>query len=370
MSTFRPHEGGGNSSAGAVGDEDVTVAQGVLLQNDPLYLRRCDQALWLLNHLHVPLRLQDFDKTFEVLDIIPETSRAGSNSNGTGGLSANSNSSRHLHSLASSNSRGMGHRLDKQNSGLLSGPEVDINVFTETLDRKFKFTEDTTFWNIAPENNVVFVIDISQSMYSLDPNTNEAHIQTALETMEKCLVGIVQPIELPSSLGLPGRPFETHICASVIAYCPRLPGSYPVERDRKKLPFCRTLAHARQVTMEDVPEFMKTIRNFLFNYESELQDSLGSFPPPPPPIPADDNDTHEQQVDDKSRKSDSRRSAKSSRHSSRHNFGPALFESIDTAIKSKKHPKPGDTYSFAYDPDAPLLHSLQIADYFLKLLPE
>ncbi|KAJ1845754.1 hypothetical protein LPJ73_004746, partial [Coemansia sp. RSA 2703] len=276
--TFRPHEGGGNSSAGAVGDEDVTVAQGVLLQNDPLYLRRCDQALWLLNHLHVPLRLQDFDKTFEVLDIIPETSRAGSNSNGTGGLSANSNSSRHLHSLASSNSRGMGHRLDKQNSGLLSGPEVDINVFTETLDRKFKFTEDTTFWNIAPENNVVFVIDISQSMYSLDPNTNEAHIQTALETME-----------------------------NVIAYCPRLPGSYPVERDRKKLPFCRTLAHARQVTMEDVPEFMKTIRNFLFNYESELQDSLGSFPPPPPPIPADDNDTNEQQVDDKSRKSDSRR---------------------------------------------------------------
>ncbi|KAJ1930710.1 hypothetical protein EC988_010024, partial [Linderina pennispora] len=41
------------------------------------------------------------------------------------------------------------------------------------------------------------------------------------------------------------------------------------------------------VTRSNVAEFIKTIRNFLYNYECELQDKLSSFPPPPPPIPLD-----------------------------------------------------------------------------------
>ncbi|KAJ2855045.1 hypothetical protein J3B02_002368, partial [Coemansia erecta] len=338
-------------------DDDVTVAQGVvLLRADPTNERRTDQALWLLNHLHVPIRLQEIDPLYTVIDVFTNTNTGGNNAAGNGpgssNLGTNSSSMRNLYSQNSLSSRSLACWNGRYYDGeLLSSSQYNMRLFTETLDRQFKFTEDTTFWSLSQDCNVVFVIDISQSMYSLDPNTNEAHIHTALETMEKCIMGIVQPIIIRSTLGLPDILIEPHICASVIAYCPRPQGSYPVERDRKKLPFCRTLAHACQVTMNDLPDFMKVVRNFLFNYESELQDSLGSFPPPPPPIPLDPLDKQDPLPAEKGRKGDSKRSAKSS-------------------SKPKKQPKSGDTYTFTYDPDAPLLHALQIADYFLRILPE
>ncbi|KAJ2789421.1 hypothetical protein H4R20_007185, partial [Coemansia guatemalensis] len=52
---------------------------------------------------------------------------------------------------------------------------------------------------------------------------------------------------------------------------------------------------------------------------------------------------------------------------SRGGYGAMPFES---ASRSGKQPRSGDTFTFTYDPDAPLLHTLQIADYFLKLMPE
>ncbi|KAJ1860212.1 hypothetical protein LPJ57_006745, partial [Coemansia sp. RSA 486] len=185
-------------------DNDVTVAQGVvLLRADPANERRTDQALWLLNHLHVPIRLQEIDELYTVVDIFTSTNTNGSSGPGGGSLSANSNSSRHLHSLNSPGSRKLTRWKDRDYGGLSIASDYDMQLFTETLDRQFKFTEETTFWSMSEECNVVFVIDISQSMYSMDPNTNEAHIHTALETMEKCIMGIVQPIIIRSTLGLP-----------------------------------------------------------------------------------------------------------------------------------------------------------------------
>ncbi|KAJ2691845.1 hypothetical protein H4R19_006274, partial [Coemansia spiralis] len=151
---------------------------------------------------------------------------------------------------------------------------------------------------------------------------------------------------------------EPHICASVVAYCPRMPGAYHIDGDRKKLPFCRTLAHAHAVTQEGVPGFIKSIRNFLFNYESELTDSLGSFPPPPPHIPPATPDRLKPQRDEDHAGSARQRS---------NSRGAAPFES---AAKAGRGPRSGDMYTFAVDPDAPLLHTLQIADYFLQIMPD
>ncbi|KAJ2508867.1 hypothetical protein GGI11_005985, partial [Coemansia sp. RSA 2049] len=130
---------------------------------------------------------------------------------------------------------------------MLNTPVDDISLLEESLDRRYTFTEDTVFWKLDNEYNVFFIIDISQSMYSLDPNTNNTYIHTALETLEKCLMGMVQPFSVRSITGLP-------------------------------------------------------------DYTT---------------------------------------------------FGA-----------SGKAPRPGDTFTFTYDPDAPLVHALQIADYFLKIMPE
>ncbi|KAJ1930711.1 hypothetical protein EC988_010025, partial [Linderina pennispora] len=78
-----------------------------------------------------------------------------------------------------------------------------IALLNNSLDRKFRFTDETIFWILNHQYNVVFVLDISQSMYSLDPNTNNAHVEVGLETIEKSVMGMVQPFVVRSSLGLP-----------------------------------------------------------------------------------------------------------------------------------------------------------------------
>ncbi|KAJ2365942.1 hypothetical protein H4S01_002975 [Coemansia sp. RSA 2610] len=350
MSAGKQPEGSGGSG-GSSTDEAAAVQSVVLMTKDATHERRADHVLWLLNNLHVPLSLAEMENPFyEIIDVMP------SSHHGSNGAITSNNGSRHQ-SGQSHHMRGLPHRPEHPPGSAMDLPTHDVAQLAESLDRKYKFTEDTVFWNIYNEYNVVFVIDMSQSMYSLDPNTSNIHIQTALETLEKCLMGMIQPFTVQSTLGLPDYVVEPHICASVVGYCPRQPGSYPIERGRKKLPYCRTLAHAHMVTREGIPEFMKSIRNFMFNYECEIQDLVGSFPPPAPPIPLDSSpdsdDTRAQSADGASgRKKHSDRDTKP-------------FE-----LLNGKRPCAGDTFTFKYDPDAPLLHTLQIADYFLKVMPE
>ncbi|KAJ2616149.1 hypothetical protein H4S08_000904 [Coemansia sp. RSA 1365] len=366
--------------------DNVTTAQCVMITSkDATHERSADHILWLLNNLHVPLTLAEMENPlYEIIEII---TNSDASSYGSADVAATS-SATGAASVGRQDTLTQNHRrsltCDTKHQECTS-PDFsahNITKLAESLDHKYKFTEDTVFWRLNNDYNVVFVLDISQSMYSLDPNTNNLHIQTALETLEKCLMGMVQPFTVKSMPGLPphevgGTKYssafhvcliyyiiladgkvEPHICVSVVAYCPRQPGSYSNERGREKLPFCRTLAHAHMVTAEELPEFMKTIRNFLFNYECEIQDSLGSFPPPPPRIPRDSI----VEPDGLHMKEDSGHIRQS-----RGGYGAMPFES---ASRSSKRPQPGDTFSFAYDPDAPLLHTLQIADYFLKLMPE
>ncbi|KAJ2435334.1 hypothetical protein IWW41_000941 [Coemansia sp. RSA 2522] len=124
-----------------------------------------------------------------------------------GGATAANGTSRHQsgqahHSLM----RGLPHRPEHPPGTMMDLPTRDIVQMAESLDRKYRLTEDTVFWTMNDGYNVVFIVDMSQSMYSLDPNTNDIHIQTALETLEKCLMGMIQPFTVQSALGLPDYP--------------------------------------------------------------------------------------------------------------------------------------------------------------------
>ncbi|KAJ2105957.1 hypothetical protein IW146_007999 [Coemansia sp. RSA 922] len=190
----------------------VTTAQGVvLMKKDRLLERRADQALWLLNHLHVPLTLRDLeDSPYDVLDIM---TNSGTSVSHNGGVAATTTASsgggaRNPHSLSQSHHRSSPHRLDRQHQHHHQPPPImpsyDMMSLNESLDRKYQFTEDTVFWTMDQEYNVVFVIDMSQSMYSIDPSSNNVHIHTALDTLEKCLAGMIQPFIVQSTLGMPG----------------------------------------------------------------------------------------------------------------------------------------------------------------------
>ncbi|KAJ2159594.1 hypothetical protein GGF46_002918 [Coemansia sp. RSA 552] len=344
-----PKEPEGGEGAGA----DATIVQSALLMpRDATYERRADHVLWLLNNLHVPLTLAEMENShYELFDVVPST-RKGHSRKG----SAVTGGSRNLVTPTHPSVRGTRQQADLAVDGSTTHGTVRL---ADDPQRKYKFTEDTTFWTANGEYNVVFVIDMSQSMYALDPNTNNVHIQTALETLEKCLMGMVQPFVVHSALGFPEEVIEPHICASVVGYCPRFPGSYPSEKDRKKLPFCRTMAHAHMVTRGSVPDFMKSVRNFMFNYECEIQDLLGGWPPPMPPI-----------RDEPLPETPGPHAGQSAGGGSRRGHAAHGSMPFEKASNSARRPRAGDAFTFTYDPDAALLHALQIADYFLKVMPE
>ncbi|KAJ2008683.1 hypothetical protein H4R26_000002 [Coemansia thaxteri] len=207
--------------------DGAAVAHGVVLATkDAIHERRTDHALWLLNHLHVPLTLREMeDSPYDVIDVMvsPTSSNGGSSAASTGtGTSTSAggtasgagvSGARSSHSLSYSHHRNSPHRPERQqqhhhHNQQQQQPQFnfssqDMALLTASLDRKYKFTEDTVFWTINNEYNVVFVIDMSQSMYSIDPSTNDVLIQTALDTLEKCLAGMIQPFHVQSMLGLP-----------------------------------------------------------------------------------------------------------------------------------------------------------------------
>ncbi|KAJ2008684.1 hypothetical protein H4R26_000003 [Coemansia thaxteri] len=122
------------------------------------------------------------------------------------------------------------------------------------------------------------------------------------------------------------------------------------------------------VTSEGMPDFIKSIRNFMFNYECEIQDSLGSFPPPPPPIPLDRMPEAEKSQPKQGTKPVPPHASKGRSHdNAQRHRQPTTLES---ATNSGRPPQAGDAFTFSYDVDAPLLHTLQIVDYFLKIMPE
>lgn len=182
--------------------DNATVSQGVVvLSRDVAYERRADYAFWLLNHLNVPFTLRDMDSSqYEVIDIISNSSNSSSTTIG----GANS-SVRNTPSSIHTNTRSF-IQQQQQHSNSENQKEQNasnLSLVMANMERKFKFTEDTLFWTINQKYSVVFVLDISQSMYSLDPSTNRANFQIALDTLEKCLMGMVQPFTITSGLGLP-----------------------------------------------------------------------------------------------------------------------------------------------------------------------
>ncbi|KAJ1918433.1 hypothetical protein H4219_002588 [Mycoemilia scoparia] len=277
------------------------------------YMRRADFTIWLLDLLYKPSTLQEIQgDNVSVIDLIPETKIPSY-------MSRKSNTA------------------SKVNSH--SGSLESLPALAEMLDRKYIFTENTTYHILHDQYKVVFVLDASQSMYTLDSDTNKLLIDISLETLEKCLRGMAQSARIRSPPGPTYTEFKPSICISVMAYNPRWDLEPSLHSNRSKFHYCHTLLHCAWLNYPSIPDMMNMIRQRLREFEELIR-------------------------------RESEKISESLQCASQESSAEA-GNSKDSETRSSDVPNTNQAEVLDIDSTEPaLIHCLQLGDYTLRLLPE
>ncbi|OMJ13420.1 hypothetical protein AYI69_g9013, partial [Smittium culicis] len=197
------------------------IAQVIILEKPHnIYFNKADHIIWCLeNYLKKQTLSSIKRKRLEVVDIIferpiPNFLQRLSNESSINPDEQNSNKKKKTESSYKlPEIRSQEFIQENIVDSLVTKHEKYLN---EELD--FIFTEDTYFYFIEEKYKYVFVIDVSDSMFSLDIETGKPLIDIAIETLEKTLNALIQSFTLNSSLYRKTFNFEPAICVSIIAF--------------------------------------------------------------------------------------------------------------------------------------------------------
>ncbi|KAJ1679503.1 hypothetical protein EV182_001916, partial [Spiromyces aspiralis] len=281
---------------------------------------RFDLDAWLLNCLYKPCTVHDIQGDgISVLNIVPE------------------------HGLDSG--RVQRRSMPSSRMTSLAGSFDNLSALTDLLDRKYIFTECSNCYFLHDAYKIVFIVDLSPSEYSFDPDTDTIQANAALDALQKCLRGISLPARVPCLASTPDFEFLPKIYVSVLAYNPRWELLPQIQQNGTAFGFFRVLTHAQLVGKSDVPRIMAEVRKGI----AELEASMHPHGRPAPQASSEDSDSEEE------------------------------FEDSDLAgprdAEQRLHSPDYGTYRLFLPPETSrvevsLVHWLQMGDHVLRLLPE
>ncbi|KAI8967702.1 hypothetical protein BDF20DRAFT_982257 [Mycotypha africana] len=148
----------------------------------------------------------------------------------------------------------------------ISSPDKD----NKSVEKMYLITPRTRILTIKKEHCMVFMIDLSSSLATIETSTGKVMLGNAFSVLENVIQGLVQPYTINLSDNAAPFTVETNIRITVIAECSQFGSNINVIPILAEYPTLRVLMQNISVSNDNVADVLKSLRDSIDNFKRDL----------------------------------------------------------------------------------------------------
>ncbi|KAI8338958.1 hypothetical protein BC941DRAFT_501290 [Chlamydoabsidia padenii] len=232
----------------------VEARTAVLLDKGTPLINHNDSIQWLLKHLFRPLTT----RTYQGHSLLY--------------LSANNKPIwEHTTERHSTDNRTLGAMSPSLSTttGISENIEPDSHATTKSPSKLYILTPRTNILSVANSYSMVFMVDLSSSLATIDMLRGHIMIENAFDLLANTLLGIVRPFSLSLPYGT-NILFEPTICITVIAECSQFGSNINVIPILAEYPTMRVLLQNVNINTSNVYAVLQTLSSEVKSFQYDL----------------------------------------------------------------------------------------------------
>ncbi|KAI0226347.1 hypothetical protein L0F63_002966 [Massospora cicadina] len=237
----------------ACGSVKIYDAQSmVLFISNSWRLQRNEWLLWVMNHMFrnvVPK--EEKDSCFEVIELSTQPLQFWKESNA---------------SVDDCHTPKHEEDVNFWACNQASPPSQEEDLSTNLLPA-FRIVPQTQIFTIYHSYAVVFLLDLSSSISTIDAYTHQLQVDQVMETFHKCVRGITPPFIVPSSYHREHFHFQPRLYISVLCDCTPFPASQLQDASASSI---RVLLQNAVLTLENVEVTLAYVNQKVTELQSEM----------------------------------------------------------------------------------------------------
>ncbi|CAO3698734.1 unnamed protein product [Rhizopus microsporus] len=237
----------------------IEARTAILLRNTSLYTTRNEISLWLLEHLFCPLTTSNYNE-YQVLYLSGNTKPIWERK-------------RKEPKEGYYTSPPTTVAVSPATEGTLTPPVISSQLLplanNDTNNKMYILTPRTKFLAITKEQHMVFMVDLSSSLATIETSTGKVMMKNAYEVLENVILGLVQPFSLDITDGPPIM-IEHTLHITVIAECSQFGSNMNVIPILAEYPTMRVLIQNVQVSISNVSCVLKVLHDAIDGFIMDL----------------------------------------------------------------------------------------------------
>ncbi|KAI8095414.1 hypothetical protein BDF21DRAFT_373586 [Thamnidium elegans] len=263
-----PHLSSSNTMNGLQEDTstptDVKLVEAriaILLRNPNPYATRNEPTMWILEHMFRPLTTRDYDE-YQLLLLSASMKSPWERKRKDVPL----RNPQENHFTVSPGTTAEGTPTPP----VISSQYIQQSPNQTVVDKMYIITPRTRILTVAKEHSMVFMIDLSSSLATIETSTGNVMIGSAYNVLENIINGLVRPFSLNVSDTSPPIVMEHIIRITVIAECSQFGSNMNVIPILAEYPTMRVLIQNVLVSVNNVSAVLKNLKDSINTFKKDL----------------------------------------------------------------------------------------------------
>ncbi|EIE85658.1 hypothetical protein RO3G_10368 [Rhizopus delemar RA 99-880] len=233
----------------------------VLLRNANSYTNPNEATIWLLEHLFRPLTTINYDE-YQVIFLSDSVKSLWDKKR---------KESRESHYSSPATTTVVSPATEgAPTPPVISNQTLPSNNHDVLANKMYLLTPRTRILTVTKEQYMVFMIDLSSSLATIETDAGKVMMGNAYQVLENVILGLVQPFSLSTSDTSPPIVMEHIIHITVIAECSQFGSNMNVIPILAEYPTMRVLLQNVQVTTSNAASVLKVLHEAINNFKMDL----------------------------------------------------------------------------------------------------
>ncbi|CAO3658339.1 unnamed protein product [Rhizopus stolonifer] len=233
-------------------DIKVTEARTAVLLRNTTFTTQNEVTLWLLEHLFRPLTTTNYNE-YQVVYL-------SGNAKPLWEKKRKEQRENHFSSPA----------VVSPAEGAQTPPSQVSTPSEASNNKMYLLTPRTRILTLTKEQHMVFMIDLSSSLATIETGAGKVMMGNAYQVLENTILGLVQPFSLNTSDALPPVVMEHSIHITVIAECSQFGSNMNVIPILAEYPTMRVLLQNVQITTSNAASVLKVLHTSINKFKMDL----------------------------------------------------------------------------------------------------
>ncbi|GAN01005.1 hypothetical protein MAM1_0004d00434 [Mucor ambiguus] len=259
-----------DSSTGTTDVKLLEARSAILLLKNDAYASRHEPTMWILDHMFRPLTTRDYDD-YQLLLLSASMKPAWERKkyqppSQEGHLTA----LHHPHQITSCSGTTTASTTNEAAPTPPSSSALSMQPTKDNSNKMYIITPRTRILNVSKEHCMVFVIDLSSSLATIETSTGKVMIGSTFTVLENIIQGLVKPFSICTSESSPPIVMEHLIRITVIAECSQFGSNMNVIPILAEYPTMRVLLQNTHVSIHNVTSVLKTLKETIDTFKKDL----------------------------------------------------------------------------------------------------